>query len=52
MNLFLVLLGLLVLVVIVARLARLVARDGLGAVPTPRSHRDELGTWVDRELRR
>lgn len=31
---------------------RLVARDGHGVTRPPRSHRAELGTWVDRELQR
>ena len=53
MNEYLALfLGLLALLVLVAHLVRLVARDGLGTVAAPRSHRAELGTWVDRELGR
>ncbi|WP_194839840.1 hypothetical protein [Aeromicrobium yanjiei] len=51
MTAFLVFLALLSLMSIV-RLVRLVARDGLGTNPPPRSHREELGSWVERELRR
>jgi hypothetical protein len=39
-------------VVAVVNLARWVARDGYGSTPVPRSHAAELGTWVDRQLRR
>lgn len=45
------LLGPLVLLIIL-RLTYLVARDGLGTNPAPRSHEAELGTWADRQLRR
>lgn len=48
--LVIVLVGLLALVA--GCLARLVARDGLGSNPRPRSHVAELGTAADRELRR
>ncbi|MET0931897.1 MAG: hypothetical protein ABWX74_20450 [Aeromicrobium sp.] len=41
-----------ILLVIAARLTRLIAHDGLGSNPPARSHRAELGTWVDRELQR
>lgn len=46
------LIGLVLLIVVMARLVRLVARDGLGSNPPPRSHHAELGSWVDRELKR
>ena len=52
MNMLLVIIGLLALVAAGTHLARLVARDGLGSNPAPRSHAAELGTWVDRELSR
>lgn len=52
MDIWLALLGLLAFAVIVARLIRLIARDGLGSNPLPRSHGDELGSWADRELGR
>ena len=52
MNEILAAIGLLGLLAVTVHLARLVARDGLGSNPVPRSHRAELGTWVDRELRR
>ena len=41
-----------VAVPLAVRLWRLVASDGLGAVPAPRSHGAELGSWIDRELGR
>lgn len=52
MNVITALIGLLALVLVALRLARLVTRDGLGLNPAPRSHTAELGTWADRELRR
>jgi hypothetical protein len=52
MNVLLLLLMFGIFLVIAARLTRLVLRDGLGSTPPPRSHRAELGTWVDQELRR
>lgn len=52
MNVLLLLLAFGVFLLITVRLTRLVARDGLGSNPPPRSHRAELGTWVDQELRR
>lgn len=51
MNVLMPFLGLVVLL-IVLHLVRLVARDGLGSLPAPRSHEAELGTWADRQLRR
>ncbi|WP_456697229.1 hypothetical protein [Aeromicrobium sp. P5_D10] len=44
--------ALIALVVLVVHLWRLVASDGYGFTSPPRSHREELGTWVDRELQR
>lgn len=52
MNLIIALLGLLSLAAVVVHLARLVARDGHGTTPPPRSHRAEVGGWVEQELRR
>lgn len=52
MNMWMALIGLIVLGIVIARLVRLIARDGLGSNPPPRSHHDELGSWVDRELGR
>jgi hypothetical protein len=52
MNEILALLGLVALAVIGLLLARLVRCDGLGTVSAPRSHSADLGTWVERELRR
>ncbi|MCD9198539.1 hypothetical protein [Aeromicrobium wangtongii] len=48
----LVALGVPLLLLLTWRLARLVATDGYGTLPPPRSHHEELGTRVDRELRR
>ncbi|MET1038110.1 MAG: hypothetical protein ABW075_07530 [Aeromicrobium sp.] len=52
MNVVLLLLAFGVFLLVAARLTRLVMRDGLGSNPPPRSHRAELGTWVDQELQR
>lgn len=52
MNEIITLLGLLALVASTIHLVRLVTRDGLGSNTAPRSHRAELGTRIDRELRR
>ncbi|MET0929576.1 MAG: hypothetical protein ABWX74_08655 [Aeromicrobium sp.] len=52
MNVFLLLLAFGVFLLVAARLTRLVVRDGLGSNPAPRSHLEELGGWVDQELRR
>lgn len=51
MNVLLALVGLLVLVSLI-RVVRLVARDGLGTNPPPRSHYEELGDWATQQLRR
>lgn len=52
MDIWIALIGLVILAIVVTRLVRLIARDGLGSNPTPRSHYEELGTRADRELRR
>jgi hypothetical protein len=52
MNVLLLLLLFGAFLVVAARLTRLVARDGFGSNPPPRSHRAELGTLVDQELQR
>lgn len=52
MNEFVVVIALIALVALGVHLWRLVARDGYGVTQPPRSHLDELGPWVDRELRR
>lgn len=52
MNVLLLLLLFGIFLLIAAHLTRLVVHDGLGSNPPPRSHRAELGTWVDQELRR
>lgn len=46
----LVVLSVVLLGLLTAHLGRLIARDGYGTAAPPRSHREEVGTWVDREL--
>lgn len=48
----LALVGLFALVAILVPLARTVASDGLGTRPTPRSHPEEVGSWVTQQLSR
>ena len=48
----LALVGLLVLAVILVSLVRIVATDGHGTRPTPRSHPEELGSWIDQRFAR
>ena len=52
MNLMLLVLAIMAFLVISAHLTRLVVHDGLGSNPPPRSHRAEMGSWIDRELQR
>jgi hypothetical protein len=52
MNVVVAVVALLALGWVIGRLVRLVARDGLGSNPPPRSHVEELGPWAFRELRR
>ena len=52
MNAIILVIGLAALVGIGVHLARLVARDGLGTNPLPRSHREELGSWSAQEMSR
>lgn len=52
MNQILALVGLLSVLAASVHLARLVARDGYGTNPAPRSHREELGGRVAQELGR
>ncbi len=37
---------------VVVSLVRTIGNDGYGTLPPPRSHREELGTWVDQQLAR
>ena len=48
----LALVGLSVLAAILVSLIKVVATDGRGSVPTPRSHPEELGSWIDQRLSR
>lgn len=52
MEIWIALIGLGMFVLVAVRLVRLIARDGLGSNPLPRSHHEELGSRADRELRR
>lgn len=52
MNVLWAVVALVALIALSAYLWRLVARDGLGTTRPPRSHVDELGTWIERELQR
>ncbi len=45
-------LGLIALGGVVVSLVRTIGNDGYGTLPPPRSHREELGTWVDQQLAR
>lgn len=48
----LVLLGLIAFVAMVASLIRAVVTDGYGTQPTPRSHLEEVGSWITQQLSR
>lgn len=48
----LVLAGVTALAAIVAALVRAIATDGYGTRPPPRSHPEEVGSWIDQELSR
>ena len=52
MTLILALIGLSALTAVLVSLARTVAFDGLGTRPTPRSHPEEVGSWVTQQLSR
>ena len=52
MTVILVLVGLAPLGAIVASLVRAIATDGLGTRPTPRSHPEEVGSWITQQLSR
>ncbi|GAA3529008.1 hypothetical protein GCM10022234_27890 [Aeromicrobium panaciterrae] len=52
MTMILVLVGLLALAAILVALARTIANDGLGTRPTPRSHPEEVGSWITQQLSR
>lgn len=52
MNLVLALVGLILLVGVIVSLVRLIVMDGYGSHPAPRSHPEEVGSWVEQQLRR
>ncbi len=52
MTVILALLGLLALVATLAVLVRAIATDGYGTRPPPRSHQDEMGSWITQQLSR
>ncbi len=52
MTMILALVGLLALVAILAVLIRTIATDGHGSRPTPRSHPEEVGSWIAQQLSR
>lgn len=52
MIIFLLLLAAGILTGTALRLPPLVMGDGLGPTRPPRSHRAELGSWIDRALQR
>ncbi|MEJ7635300.1 hypothetical protein [Aeromicrobium sp.] len=49
MNIFV---GLILLLGVLASLARTIARDGSDSRMPPRSHPEEVGSWVEQQLRR
>ena len=52
MTVILALLGLLALVATLVVLARAIATDGYGRRPPPRSHQEEMGSWITQQLSR
>lgn len=52
MTVILALVGLVVLLLVLARLVRLVVTDGYGVLAPPRSHVEELGPATTARLRR
>ena len=46
------LLALLAVSALLVVLVRTIVSDGYGTLPTPRSHAEELGSWVNQELAR
>ncbi|WP_332644361.1 hypothetical protein [Aeromicrobium sp.] len=52
MTMILALVGLLALVATLVMLARAVATDGYGKRPPPRSHQEEMGSWITQQLSR
>ena len=52
MTMMLALVGLLALVAILGVLFRTIASDGYGTGPTPRSHPEEVGSWITQQYSR
>ncbi len=52
MTVILALLGAAALVAVLAFLVHAVATDGYGTRPTPRSHQEEVGSWINQQLLR
>lgn len=52
MTVAIVVVSVVLLGMLVAHVARLIARDGYGTVAPPRSHIEEIGTWVDQQFSR
>ena len=48
----LVVLGALLMLGVLVSLVRTVVKDGYGSRPAPRSHPEEVGSWVEQQLRR
>lgn len=49
MTVILALIGLLALAAILVALGRTIASDGFGSNPTPRSHPEEVGSWITQQ---
>lgn len=52
MNVIIALAGPAALVVLAVYLVRILTGDGYGTRPAPRSHPEEVGSWVEWELQR
>lgn len=52
MTVILAFVGLAAPVAVLVSLIRTIAADGYGTRPTPRSHPEETGSWIDRQLAR
>jgi hypothetical protein len=52
MNIYIALIGLIALAAVFVSLARTIASDGYGKRPPPRSHPEEMGSWITQQLSR
>ncbi|MEO6606071.1 MAG: hypothetical protein ABIN55_10695 [Aeromicrobium sp.] len=50
MTVILALLGVAAFVALLAFLAHAVVTDGYGTSPAPRSHQEEVGSWITQQL--